>query len=87
MALRHLDECSEIVALLTDVIMPEMTGRQLADEALRKRPDLRVVYMTGYTRNAIVHNGVLDVHTRLITKPFTVAQLDREVRALLSDLV
>jgi CheY-like chemotaxis protein len=67
--------------------MPQMNGRQLADEALRLRPDLRVIYMTGYTRNAIVHNGVLDPGTRLITKPFTVEQLDRELRLALEDLI
>ena len=50
-------------------------------------PDLRVIYMTGYTRNAIVHNGVLDPGTRLITKPFTVTQLESEMRAALADLL
>ncbi|MGH6617010.1 hypothetical protein [Sphingomonas sp.] len=59
-----------------------MTGKQLVDTALEKWPKLRVIYMTGYTRNAIVHNGVLDPVTRLLTKPFTL-ELDRELREML----
>jgi CheY-like chemotaxis protein len=78
-ALERLKQHPETTLLLTDVVMPGGTGRQLADEALSMRPDLRVVYMTGYTRNAIVHNGILDPGTRLITKPFTVDDLEREL--------
>jgi signal transduction histidine kinase/ActR/RegA family two-component response regulator len=69
--------------LLTDVVMPGLNGRKLAEEALRLQRGLRVLYMTGYTRNAIVHNGVLDTGTHLLTKPFTVAQLDRALKAAL----
>jgi signal transduction histidine kinase len=79
-ALERLAGHPEITALLTDVVMPVTTGRQLVDAALRVRPDLKVIYMTGYTRNAIVHNGALDAGTRLLTKPFTLEQLDRELR-------
>jgi CheY-like chemotaxis protein len=50
---------------------------------LEKWPKLRVIYMTGYTRNAIVHNGMPDPGTRLLTKPFTLEELDRELRELL----
>jgi CheY-like chemotaxis protein len=64
--------------------MPGSNGRQLVDAALVLRPDLKVIYMTGYTRNAIVHNGTLDAGTRLLTKPFTLEQLDRELRDALS---
>ena len=53
------------------------------DRATALRPDLRVLYMTGYTRNAIVHNGVLDAGANLITKPFTMDQLDVRLRGLL----
>ncbi len=84
-ALERLGEHPQISVLLTDVVMPVMDGRRLAEAALRQRPDLRVLYMTGYTRNAIVHNGVLDAGTRLLTKPFTVGELERELRAILSD--
>ncbi|HEX4181968.1 MAG TPA: response regulator, partial [Caulobacteraceae bacterium] len=82
-ALEQLDAHPEIALLLTDVVMPETNGRVLAEEARRRRPALRVVFMTGYTRNAIVHNGVLDTGTHLLTKPFTVSQLDRALRTAL----
>jgi signal transduction histidine kinase len=83
-ALEHLGQRPEIDVLLTDVVMPGSNGRQLVDAALVLRPDLKILYMTGYTRNAIVHNGTLDAGTRLLTKPFTLEQLDRELRDALS---
>jgi signal transduction histidine kinase/CheY-like chemotaxis protein len=83
MALELLDAHPEITLMLTDVVMPETNGRLLADEAVRRHPSLRVVFMTGYTRNAIVHNGVLDAGTNLVSKPFTVAQLAAELDAAL----
>ncbi len=70
-----LDEGQQVTLLFTDVVMPEMSGRQLADRARRKRPDLKVLYTTGYTRNAIVHNGMLDPGTNLLTKPFSIEEL------------
>jgi signal transduction histidine kinase/CheY-like chemotaxis protein len=82
-ALEILDARPEIELLLTDVVMPDMSGRELSDAALRRRPDLRVLFMTGYTRNAIVHNGVLDADARLLTKPFTLASLANKVREAL----
>ena len=54
-----------------------MNGRQLADEARRRRPGLKVLFTTGYARNAIVHDGRLDPGVDLITKPFTQAALAR----------
>ena len=72
--------------LFTDIVMPGgINGRQLADEALRRRPELKVLYTTGYTRNAIVHHGRLDAGVNLITKPFTFEALGKKVRALLDD--
>jgi hypothetical protein len=62
-----------------------MSGRTLADEAVRRRPDLKVLYTTGYTSNAIVHHGRLDPGVHLIGKPFTYAQLAAKVRILLDD--
>ncbi len=82
-ALMLLDAHPEIVLLFTDVVMPEVNGRQLADEALRRRPDLKVLFTTGYSRNAVVHNGVLDPGVQLIGKPFTVEELASRVRAVL----
>jgi CheY-like chemotaxis protein len=70
-ALRLLDAHPEITVLFTDVVMPDVNGRKLADEALKRRPDLKVLFTTGYTRNAIVHNGVLDPGVHFIAKPFT----------------
>ena len=84
-ALELLGEHPEIALLLTDVVMPDMNGRQLAELALRERPSLRVVFMTGYTRNAIVHNCVLDTDTHLVSKPFTLVQLGAELEAALAD--
>jgi CheY-like chemotaxis protein len=82
-ALALLDSVSAIALLLTDVIMPEVNGKKLADEARRRRPDLKVLFMTGYTRNVIIHGGVLDPGLHLLSKPFTVGQLAVKVRAAL----
>jgi signal transduction histidine kinase/ActR/RegA family two-component response regulator len=83
-ALRLLDNHADIALLLTDVVMPESNGRALAEEAVKRRPGLKVLYMTGYTRNAIVHNNMLDPATHLISKPFTVRQLGAKVQELLA---
>jgi CheY-like chemotaxis protein len=69
--------------LFTDIVMPDMNGRRLADEARVMRPDLRVLYTTGYTRDAIVHNGVLDPNVTFVPKPFTIDQLAVKVRKML----
>jgi signal transduction histidine kinase/ActR/RegA family two-component response regulator len=83
-ALRLLDAHGAGVDLLfIDVVMPDMNGRRLADEARRRRPDLKVLFTTGYSRNAIIHNGVLDAGVQLIGKPFTVEDLAEKVRAAL----
>ncbi len=82
-ALRLLDRHKEVSLLFTDVVMPEVNGRILAEEAKRRRPDLKVLFTTGYTRNAVVHNGVLDHGVDLIGKPFTIEQLSAKLRAVL----
>ena len=69
--------------LLTDVVMPGMNGRVLADEAQKRLPGLKVLYMTGYSRNAIVHHGRLDSGVHLIEKPVAVDQLAGKLRSLL----
>lgn len=79
MALGLLDQHPEISLMFTDVVMPEVNGRMLADEARQRRPNLKVLFTTGYTRNAIVHNGVLDPGVHLIGKPFNLEQLARKL--------
>jgi len=83
-ALRTLDAERDIALLLTDVVMPDMNGRKLAEAALVRRPELKVLYTTGYTRNAIVHNGVLDPGVHLLAKPFTVEALAAKLGELLA---
>lgn len=80
-ALRLLERQESPVDLLfTDVVMPAMTGRELADEAHKRQPRLRVLYTSGYTRNAIVHAGRLDPGVDMIAKPFTFEALAEKVR-------
>ena len=69
--------------LLTDIIMPEKTGRQLAESAAEIVPNLPVLYMTGFSRNAVVHNGMLDPGVNFLAKPFTLDQLGAKVREVL----
>jgi signal transduction histidine kinase/CheY-like chemotaxis protein len=82
-ALNVIADAPDIKLLFTDVVMPEINGRKLADEAWKKRPDLKVLFTTGYTRNAVVHGGVLDPDVNFISKPFTVEQLASKVRTVL----
>jgi PAS domain S-box-containing protein len=72
--------------LLTDVIMPGMTGRELAHQLLQQKPDLKVLYMSGYTENAIGHNGTLDAGISLLQKPFSLPTLKAKVREVLNTL-
>ena len=69
-ALRSLTSILVITLLLTDVVMPEMNGRQLAREAILRLPKLKVLYTTGFSRNAVIHNGVLDRDVNVISKRF-----------------
>ena len=83
-ALEILDSGNDIDLLFTDVVMPGgLNGRQLADEAVRRRPGLKVLFTTGYTRNAIVHHGRLDPGVEMVGKPFSSDELIRKVRAIL----
>jgi len=69
--------------LLTDVIMPGMNGRELAQRMAEIRPNTKVLYMSGYTENVIGHNGTLDAGVRLLQKPFTLRDLKSKVREVL----
>jgi len=85
-ALRLVSERPEIRLLFTDVGLPGgMNGRQLADAARTTRPELPVLFTTGYARNAIVHHGRLDPGIHLLSKPFTYAELADKLSRLLAD--
>jgi CheY-like chemotaxis protein len=74
---------ADIALLLTDVGLPGMNGRQLAEQARQRFPGLKVVFMTAYARNAISHHGRLDPGIELLAKPFTVEVLARKLREVL----
>ncbi len=83
-ALRLLDREPSIDLLFTDVVLPGgMNGRELADEVLRRRPAMKVLFATGYTRNAIIHHGRLDPDVELLSKPFTADALALKVTQIL----
>ncbi len=85
-ALRIYESLNEPVALLfTDVVMPEMSGKELAMRLSERQPDLRVLYTSGYTRNAIVHGGRLDPGVEMLGKPFTLSDLSEKLRKILGD--
>jgi CheY-like chemotaxis protein len=85
-ALDVLRANNDIALLFTDVVLPGgMDGRQLAREVGIARPDIRVLFTTGYTQNAIVHHGRLDVGIALLSKPFTFNALAAKVRSILDE--
>ena len=83
-ALRLLDSHREVSLLFTDVGLPGgMNGRQLAEQALRRQPQLKVLYTTGYARNAIINQGRLDPAVEVVFKPFTYSDLAIKIRHIL----
>lgn len=69
--------------LLTDIVMPEMSGVELADRLERERPDVRILFMTGYAEEVVVNEGILGKHRECIGKPFTQEQITKRVRKIL----
>jgi len=70
--------------LLTDVVMPGISGREIAVQISAQRPEMKVIFVSGYTPNAIVHHGILDEDLNFLQKPFTAATLTHKVREVLN---
>jgi two-component system cell cycle sensor histidine kinase/response regulator CckA len=82
-ALAIAQEPGDIQLMITDVVMPQMSGRELAERLVAERPTLRVLFMSGYTDDAIVRHGLLDDNLNFIQKPFDSATVARKVREVL----
>ena len=83
-ALRLVEEYTgEIHLLMTDVILPEMNGRDLAEQIIKTRPAMICLFMSGYTANVIAHRAMLDQGVRFIPKPFSMNDLAAKVREVL----
>jgi two-component system, cell cycle sensor histidine kinase and response regulator CckA len=72
-----------ISLLLTDVVMPIMSGKELADRVQKAKPKIKVLYMSGYTANVIAQEGILDGSTNFMQKPFTLSRIAKKVREAL----
>jgi CheY-like chemotaxis protein len=86
-ALRLFEEHPSFDLLLTDVVMPGTSGPELVRQLIQRRPDLKVVYMSGYTTEAIVQRGVLEPGIAFLHKPFTSDTLARKLREVLDERV
>jgi len=73
----------DIQLLITDVVLPEMNGRALAQILLARQPHLKILFMSGYTADVIAHHGVLEDGIRLLCKPFTLNKLGNTIREVL----
>jgi CheY-like chemotaxis protein len=82
-ALQLLEANPDVILLFTDIIMPDVNGVKLSEEALRRRPDLKVLFTTGYTPNAVLQNSTVSASEALLGKPFTIEELAAKVRDIL----
>ena len=82
-ALALLDKPGRIDLLFTDIVLPGMSGKAVADQATARRPDLRVLFATGYSRDAVMHRGRIDPGVNLLQKPFTYEQVAARIREIL----
>ena len=85
-ALAVVETAAKIDLLFTDVGLPGRNGRQLADELARTHPHIPVLFVSGYTRDAIVQNGMLEPGVHLLNKPFTVDELAGKVREVIESM-
>ena len=84
-ALDVAQRSDRIDVLLTDVVLPRMSGRQLAERLQQLRPEIRVLYMSGYTDDAVIHQGIVERGVAFISKPFNGAEISAKIRQLLDD--
>jgi CheY-like chemotaxis protein len=82
-ALSIIDFHPELNLLVTDLGLPGINGRQLAEEASRRRTGIKILFISGYARQAVVQNGVLDSGVELLSKPFSMNSLGRKVAQIL----
>ena len=83
-AIKICEEYKETIHLLmTDIVIPKMDGRELYEKIMLKRPDIKVLFTSGYTENVIFHQGGVDPGVAFLQKPFTAAGVTRKVREVL----
>jgi CheY-like chemotaxis protein len=83
-AAEQVADLDQVSLLLTDMMLPGASGRELAQSLLLRRPDLRVIFMSGYTEDEVVRHGAADGSARFLQKPVDIARLAREVQAALA---